>query len=79
MKFKSEIIITLIIAILVLFLKLINVLQIENGLGNPFIIILMIICFSSITIFVQKNIDKNYNENKVNYQNLDILKYISQF
>ena len=77
MKFKSEIIITLIIAILVLFLKLINVLQIENGLGNPFIIILMIICFSSITIFVQKNIDKNYNENKVNYQNLDILKYIS--
>ena len=77
MKFKSKIIITLIIAILVLFLKLINVLQIENGLGNPFIIILMIICFSSITIFVQKNIDKNYNENKVNYQNLDILKYIS--
>ena len=43
MKFKSKIIITLIIAILVLFLKLINVLQIENGLGNPFIIILMII------------------------------------
>ena len=77
MKFKSKIIITLIIAILVLFLKLINVLQIENGLGNPFIIILMIICFSSITIFIQKNIDKNYNENKVNYQNLDILKYLS--
>ncbi len=77
MKYKNEIVITLIITILVLFLKLINVFQIENGLGNPFIIILMIICFSFITIFIQKNIDKNYNENKVNYQNLDILKYIS--
>jgi len=76
-KYKNEIVITLIITILVLFLKLINVFQIENGLGNPFIIILMIICFSFITIFIQKNIDKNYNENKVNYQNLDILKYIS--
>lgn len=27
-------------------------------------------------IFIQKNIDKNYNENNINYQNLDILKYI---
>ena len=70
-------IITLTITILVLFLKFINVLQVENGLGNPFIIILMIICFSFITIFIQKNIDKNYKKNKVNYQNLDILKYIS--
>ena len=77
MRYKNEIVITLIITILVLFLKLVNVFQIENGLGNPFIIILMIICFSYITIFIQKNIDKNYNENKVNYQNLDILKYIS--
>lgn len=77
MKYKNEIVITLIITILVLFLKLINVFQIENSLGKPFIIVLMIICFSSITIFIQKNIDKNYNENKVHYQNLDILKYIS--
>ena len=77
MRYKSEIIITLTITILVLFLKFINVLQVENGLGNPFIIILMIICFSFITIFIQKNIDKNYKKNKVNYQNLDILKYLS--
>ena len=77
MKFKSKIIITLIIAILVLFLKLINVLQIENGLGYPFTIVLMIICFSLATIFIQKNIDKNYRINKLNYQNLNILKYIS--
>ena len=77
MRYKSEMIITLTITILVLFLKFINVLQVENGLGNPFIIILMIICFSFITIFIQKNIDKNYKKNKVNYQNLDILKYLS--
>lgn len=77
MRYKSEMVITLIITILVLFLKFINVLQVENGLGNPFIIIFMIICFSFITIFIQKNIDKNYKGNKVNYQNLDILKYLS--
>ncbi len=77
MKYKSEIVITLIIAILVLFLKFINVFQIENYLGYPAIIILMIICFSITTIFIQKDIDKNYKTDKLNYQNLNILKYIS--
>lgn len=77
MKYKTEIVITLIITILVLFLRFINVFQIENGLGNPFIMILMIICFSVITILIQKNIDKNYKKDKMYYQNLDILKYIS--
>ena len=77
MEHINGIVITLIITILVLFLKFINVLQAENGLGNPFIIILMIICFSFITILIQKNIDKNYKENKINYHNLDILKYLS--
>ena len=60
MKYKSEIVIISIITILILFLKLINVFQIENGLGNPFSIVLMIICFSLVTIFIQKNIDRNY-------------------
>ena len=77
MKYKNEIVIISIITILILFLKLINVFQIENGLGYPFIIVLMIICFSLATIFIQKNIDKNYRINKLNYQNLNILKYIS--
>lgn len=58
MKYKSEIVIISIITILILFLKLINVFQIENGLGNPFSIVLMIICFSLVTIFIQKNIDR---------------------
>lgn len=77
MKNKNEIVIISIITILILFLKLINVFQIENGLGYPFTIVLMIICFSLATIFIQKNIDKNYRINKLNYQNLNILKYIS--
>ena len=77
MKYKNEIVIISIITILILFLKLINVFQIENGLGYPFIIVLMIICFSLATIFIQKNIDRNYRINKLNYQNLNILKYIS--
>lgn len=76
MKYKNEVIITAIITILILFLKLINVFQIENGLGYPFTIVLMIICFSLATIFIQKNIDENYRTNKLNYQNLNILKYI---
>lgn len=58
MKYKNEIVIISIITILILFLKLINVFQIENGLGYPFIIVLMIICLVIATIFIQKNIDK---------------------
>ena len=77
MKYKNEIVIISIITILILFLKLVNVFQIENGLGYPFTIVLMIICFSLATIFIQKNIDRNYRINKLNYQNLNILKYIS--
>lgn len=77
MKYKNEILITIIITLLVLFLKFINVFQIENNLGNPFIMILMIVCFSISAIFIQKNIDTNYTNSKLNYQNLDILKYIS--
>ena len=65
MKYKNEIVIISIITILILFLKLINVFQIENGLGYPFIIVLMIICFSLATIFIQKNIDKNYRIAKI--------------
>lgn len=77
MKYKSEMIIVLITIILVLFLRIINVFQVENGLGKPLSMILMIILFSFITIIIQKNIDKNYEKNNINYNNLDILKYIS--
>ena len=77
MKYKNEIVIISIITILILFLKLINVFQIENGLGYLFTIVLMIICFSLATICIQKNIEKNYRIKKLNYQNLNILKYIS--
>lgn len=76
MKYKNEIIITLIVTILVLFLKFINVFQVENGLGSPIIMVLMIFIFSTLSIFTQKTIDKNYKNNKLYHENLDILKYI---
>lgn len=77
MKYKNEVIITIIIAILVLFLRYINVLQIENTLGTPIAMILFIMCFSIITIYIQKNIDTNYEHGTFYYKNLDILKYVS--
>lgn len=77
MKCVNKIVIILIITVLVLFLRLINVFQLENGLGQPITIILVIILFSIVTIFIQKNIDQNYKNNNINYRNLDILKYIS--
>ena len=77
MKYSNEIVITLIITVLISFLKIINVFQVENGLGYPFIMILLIVFFSITTILIQKNIDENYKKKLLNYKNLDILKYIS--
>ena len=77
MRYKNEIINTLTITILVLFLRTINIFQIENILANPFIRILIIILFSFITIKIQHNINKNYQNHNVFYQNLDILKFAS--
>ncbi len=77
MKYINDIVIILIIMILILFLRIVNVFQVENSLGHPFTILLMIIFFSIATILIQKNIDENYKRNHLNYKNLDILKYIS--
>lgn len=77
MKCVNKILIILIITVLVLFLRIINVFQTQNGLGTPFIMLFIIILLSSITIFVQNNIDQNYKKNNLNYKNLDILKYVS--
>lgn len=77
MRYRNEIIITFIITLLVLFLRLINVFQVENGLGHPIIMVIIILIFSTLSITIQKKIDKNYNSNKISYENLDILKYIS--
>lgn len=76
MKYKNNFIITLTVTILILFLKYINVLQVENQFGHPVIILILIAFFSFITIFIQNIIDKNIIKNNINYDNLDILKYI---
>ena len=76
MRYKNELIITFIITLLVLFLRLINVFQVENGLGYPLTTIMIVLICSMLSITIQKKIDKNYNSNKISYENLDILKYI---
>lgn len=77
MKYKKEIVITIIISLLIIFLKYINIFQVENGLGKNISLVLMIIFFSFITIKVQNMIDNNYKDNKINYDSLDILKFIA--
>ncbi len=77
MKYKKELIITFFIAILILFLKYINVFQIENGLAKPSVLFLMVVIFSFFTIKIQRNIDISFKTHQLYYQNLNILKYIS--
>ena len=76
MKLKNKLFIIFIMALLIFFLRIINVLQYENELANPFVMASMIAFFSFITISIQENIDHNYQQQKVYYQNLNILKYI---
>ena len=76
MKYRNEIVITLIITILVLFLRWMNILQIENNLGKPLIMVCLIIICSFISILFQNDIDKNHNNNNLNHKNIDILKYV---
>ncbi len=76
MKWKKEIVTILTVTFLVLLLKIMNVLQVENELGTPFIMCNLIVFCSTIALLVQNNVDKNYQKGKVYYQNLDILKYI---
>ena len=76
MKYRNEIVITLIITILVLFLRWMNILQIENNLGKPLIMVCLIIICSFVSILFQNDIDKNHNKNNLNYKNIDILKYV---
>ena len=70
------IIIMLIMTFIVMFLKLINVLQIENGLGLPFTMMSLVFFTGISVIYIQRNIDINHQNNCLNYQNLDILKYV---
>ena len=76
MKYKKEIIITIFITIIVLVLRFFNVLQIENNLGTPISMFFLILICSFLSIMIQNDIDKNHEEKKLQYQNIDILKYV---
>ena len=57
MKLKNKLFIIFIMTLLLFFLRIINVLQYENELANPFVMASMIAFFSFITISIQENID----------------------
>lgn len=76
MKLKNKLFIIFIITLLVWFLRIINVLQYDNKLAYPIVLVAMIALFSYITIYIQENIDDNYHQHKIYYQNLNILKYV---
>ncbi len=77
MRYRDEIITTSIITILIIILRMINVFQFENKLAGPLIMLIMTIIVSFTVTKIQHNIDKNYKNRKIFYQNLDILKYFS--
>ena len=77
MKLKNKLFIIFIMTLLLFFLRIINVLQYENELANPFVMVSMIAFFSFITISIQENIDHNYQQQKVYYQNLKFNLYFS--
>lgn len=72
MKINKVYSITFLVGILVFFLNNFQIIQIHH----PSLLILIMLGLSCITIFMQKNIDKNYDNRKMNYHNLDLLKYI---
>ncbi len=76
MKYKNEAIVIFLVTAIILFLKYMNILQLENGFGKPIVLIFMILFFGVFAIKVQKKIDKNYENHEIHYGNLDILKYI---
>lgn len=66
----------IIVFLLILFLRLVNIFQKENGLGHPLIMIFITIIVSIFVVFIEHRIDKNYNDNKLNYDNIDFFRYI---
>lgn len=62
--------------VVILFLRMLNILQIENGLGTPEMLILLTAISSVVVILLQNNIDANFQKGRMYYPNLDILKYI---
>ena len=78
-EYKKEIVITLIITLSLFFLRYINTFQIDNRKDYTLIMILIITSFSILSIYIQNKIDKNYKSKNTNYENLNILKYISAF
>lgn len=77
MKYKREAVVIVFVTTIILFLRYMNILQIDgNRLGRPTVLTFLIISFGIFAIKIQRKIDKNYESGSIHYSNLDILKYI---
>ena len=76
MNRKMPIFTFIIIFLLTVFLRLVNIFQNENGLGHPLVMIFITTIVSIFVVFIEYRIDKNYNDNKLNYDNIDFFRYI---
>ena len=59
MKLKNKLFIIFIITLLVWFLRIINVLQYDNKIAYPIVLVTMIALFTYKTINNQENIEEN--------------------
>lgn len=76
MRYKKEIIITVISFLMVLFLRYVNIIQDENFLGTfPVILIIPLMC-AYIINQVDNQCIQNYKEDRINLENIDFIRYI---
>lgn len=62
--------------LIVLILMKIGFFKLETGFGYPFKVIIIILFMSIEVLLFQQDIDKNHDAGKLNYDNVDILKYV---
>lgn len=71
---KTYILIPTVVLLLLLGLKILNILQ--GFWGEPFVILSAAIVFSIIIYRMEHHIERRSEQNNVNYDNLDILRYL---
>lgn len=65
MKLKNKLFNNIYYNFISLVFKNYNVLQYDNKLAYPIVLVTMIALFSYITIYIQENIDDNYHQHKI--------------
>lgn len=76
MKYLKELIIFMIITAIVFLFKFVGFFTKANGFDNIFLMIGMILVLSIVVIITERQIEKNYKSDILNYDNLDFIKYV---